>query len=467
MEKYKARKVGRGFSQEAGINYDETYAQMMRPETLKILLVIALHRYWAIRQWDVVAAYLQTLLQHDVYITDINEDGETEYWKLNKALYGLKQANHEWFKTLAEILGTLGMYQCIGDEGTYTNITEQATRSSQIIIGTHVDDLVGIAFMEQDLDNAEKAIEQRVELDKRGRPSNMLGMELHWSEEQVVLTQTRLIESMISQQLNGNSSGRHSLHINPEAYQKAEQTENEKPPKYQSLIGSLLFVARMTRPEISVHVNLLGRRTKDATNTHWKTALQVLRYLGSTKSEGLVLRKTPGSLPENIYRRGIWGRGFEIPNGSNNVSWGPADWMVQSATGCGIPICDGIGVHCGLRGCEGCGLGSAVPIRDWDINPTHTKDRKRRGLPPQQNTQIYAPEPPYRASVPLPSPTGTSGETNYPHNTWEGQSGRPPHQGTPHGSSEWMEGAMDAYLATILETMEEELGTWALEQGGV
>jgi len=105
-EKYKARKVGRGFTQEAGISYDtdKTYAQMMRPETLKILLVIALHRGWVIRQWDVVAAYLQATLDYDVYVSDINEQGEVEYWKLNKALYGLKQAGHEWFKTLQKIL---------------------------------------------------------------------------------------------------------------------------------------------------------------------------------------------------------------------------------------------------------------------------------------------------------------------------------------------------------------------------
>jgi len=48
IEKYKARKVGRGFTQEEGINYDETYAQMMRTETFKILLVIALYQEWAI-----------------------------------------------------------------------------------------------------------------------------------------------------------------------------------------------------------------------------------------------------------------------------------------------------------------------------------------------------------------------------------------------------------------------------------
>jgi len=65
-------------------------------------------------------------------------------------------------------------------------------------------------------------------------------------------------------------------------------------------------VARMTRPEISVHANLLGRRTKDATNTHWNTALQVLRYLVSTKYEGLHLKKTP-TLSLTIYTDAAYG----------------------------------------------------------------------------------------------------------------------------------------------------------------
>jgi len=92
IEKHKVRKVGRGFTQEAGVSYDadKTYAQMMRPETLNILLVIVLHRGWAICQWDVVAAYLQASLHHDVYISDTNEQGEVEYWKLNKVLYRVK-----------------------------------------------------------------------------------------------------------------------------------------------------------------------------------------------------------------------------------------------------------------------------------------------------------------------------------------------------------------------------------------
>jgi len=145
IEKFKARKVGRGFTQEEGVNYDETYTQIMRMESFKILLVIALYRNWAIRQWDVVAAYLQALLKHDIYITDINEDGETEYWKLHKALHGLKQTGHEWFEMLCNIMKAYRMQQCIGDEGTYVSTKEQ------IIVGTHVDNLLGIASTEVQL----------------------------------------------------------------------------------------------------------------------------------------------------------------------------------------------------------------------------------------------------------------------------------------------------------------------------
>jgi len=144
----------------------------MRPEIFKILLVIALHRKWAIRQWDVVAAYLQVNLHHDIYVRDLNENGEIEYWKLNKALYGLKRTGHEWYKMLQKILKIAGLKRCISDEGTYVG--------NNIIIGTHVDDLVGIAPTNEDLDLVEASCEKSIELDKKGKLKRLLGMELSW-----------------------------------------------------------------------------------------------------------------------------------------------------------------------------------------------------------------------------------------------------------------------------------------------
>jgi hypothetical protein len=201
-------------------------------------------------------------------------------------LYGLKQAGYEWFIMLCDIMGTFGMHQCIGDEGTYVST------ANQTIIGTHVDDLIGIAPTEAHLDRAERLVEGQVELDKRGKLSKMLGIELAWGKEQVILTQTGLIDSIVAKFLpkEGNSRRTHSLPLNPQSYDKGEE-RTEPPEKYQSIVGGLLFIARMTRPEISIHVNLLGQRTKDTNPTNYQTALGVLKYLHSTRQDGITLRK--------------------------------------------------------------------------------------------------------------------------------------------------------------------------------
>ena len=172
----RARKVGRGFTQEFGVNYGETFSQMSRSETWRILLVLAIQKQWAIRQWDVKAAYLQAPLTHEVYVQDI-ENGKTEYWRLNKALYGLKQAGHEWYKTMKGIMTQVGLQQSIGDPGCFYN-------QNGLIISTHVDDMMAVAPDETQLNNIETAIEHHVELDKLGIPKKLLGMELTWDKHQ-------------------------------------------------------------------------------------------------------------------------------------------------------------------------------------------------------------------------------------------------------------------------------------------
>ena len=82
----RARKVGRGFTQEYGKTYEETYSQMARSETWRILLTLAVQNKWHVRQWDVVVAYLNAPLTHEVYVQDTNEQGKEEYWHLHKAL---------------------------------------------------------------------------------------------------------------------------------------------------------------------------------------------------------------------------------------------------------------------------------------------------------------------------------------------------------------------------------------------
>ena len=268
---------------------------------MKMLLVIALYREWDIRQWDVIAAYLQAELHHDVYVSDIDEDGNIEYWKLNKALYGLKQAGHEWYQTLEKILQIAALKQCIGDEGTYTN--------GNVTIGTDVDDLIGIA-PPGELGRIEASIEKFIEMDKRGKPKKMLRMELTWSKESVILTQRNLIETMTNthyaEKNKSPTPGKgSSLPLDEKSFQEGD-LEDVNQKTFQSIVGGLLFIARMTRPEISIQVNLLGRRALNPSPLNLKAALATLGYLYPTRNEGITLR-SPMNLDLRIFADAKYG----------------------------------------------------------------------------------------------------------------------------------------------------------------
>ena len=288
----RARKVGRGFTQEKGVNYGETFSQMSRSETWRILLTLAIQKtpQMAIRQWDVKAAYLQAPLQHEVYVQDINEKGEIKYWKLHKALYGLKQAGHEWYQTMKDIMvKTAGLTQSIGDPGCFYK--------NGLILSTHVDDMIAIAETEEELDQLEKDIETHVELDKLGVPKKLLGMELTWEGKGTVkLTQKTAIGNLakefgVTQTIVPSKSLPMNLEMFKEPQNEEEVMTNEGVQQYQSLVGSLLYIARHTRPEISIHVNLLGRRTSKPSQVNLQAGLQVIRYLISTKENGLTIQK--------------------------------------------------------------------------------------------------------------------------------------------------------------------------------
>ena len=140
----------------------------------------------------------------------------------------------------------------------------------------------------------ETAIEQHVELEKLGQPTKLLGMELNWGPEYIKLTQKGAIENLAKEfGILKTAVPTKSLPLNPNDYAETqEKSTPEIQKKYQSLVGSLLYIARHTRPEITLHTNLLGRRTSHATPNNLKTGIQILRYLVSSSEDGITLKKT-------------------------------------------------------------------------------------------------------------------------------------------------------------------------------
>ncbi|GJT26447.1 retrovirus-related pol polyprotein from transposon TNT 1-94 [Tanacetum coccineum] len=92
----KARLVAQGYNQQEGIDYDETYAPVARLESIRILLAYAYALDFKLFQMDVKSAFLNGLINEEVYVAQppgfIDFEKPDHVYKLMKALYGLKQA---------------------------------------------------------------------------------------------------------------------------------------------------------------------------------------------------------------------------------------------------------------------------------------------------------------------------------------------------------------------------------------
>nr|GEV01879.1 copia-type Pol polyprotein [Tanacetum cinerariifolium] len=94
--KNKARLVARGYHQEEGIDFEESFASVARLEAIRIFLAYAAHKNMVVYQMDVKTAFLNGNLRKEVYVSQpngfVDQDNPNHVYKLKKALYGLKQA---------------------------------------------------------------------------------------------------------------------------------------------------------------------------------------------------------------------------------------------------------------------------------------------------------------------------------------------------------------------------------------
>jgi hypothetical protein len=104
--------VVKGFDQQCGVDYIETFSPMIKPSTIKVILSLAIHFEWDIHQLDVPNAFLHGFLAKKVYMEQPrgfrDKDNLEFVCSLHKAIYGLKQAPRAWFARLSTFLLDIG-----------------------------------------------------------------------------------------------------------------------------------------------------------------------------------------------------------------------------------------------------------------------------------------------------------------------------------------------------------------------
>ena len=108
MVRNKARLIAKGFNQEEGIDYEETFTPVVRLEAIRMLLAYASCNNFKLFQMEVKSAFLNGFISEEVYVKQPpgfkNNSLPNHVFKLTKALYGLKQAPRTWYERLSLFL---------------------------------------------------------------------------------------------------------------------------------------------------------------------------------------------------------------------------------------------------------------------------------------------------------------------------------------------------------------------------
>ena len=100
VERYKARLVAQGFSQKFGLDYDETFCPVVRFESVRTVIALAVQNGLKLHQLDVATAFLNGELDEEIFMKQPEgfavKGQEHLVCRLNRSIYGLKQSPRCW-----------------------------------------------------------------------------------------------------------------------------------------------------------------------------------------------------------------------------------------------------------------------------------------------------------------------------------------------------------------------------------
>ncbi|KAJ1522455.1 hypothetical protein ONE63_001645 [Megalurothrips usitatus] len=208
---YRARLVAKGYTQTYGVDYFETFAPVVRRETLRILFSVAVNFNLKIAHLDVKTAFLHGDLKENVFMSQ--PDGfmipgsEHLVCRLHKAVYGLKQAARSWNLKADQILKGEG-FRNLPDEPC---IYLKNPVNSVIIVALYVDDFYIFYRQESDKSKLLKALQTCVTIKDLGEARSCLGMEIvRNSDGSILLKQEEYIESILARFSMKDCKGAHT-----------------------------------------------------------------------------------------------------------------------------------------------------------------------------------------------------------------------------------------------------------------
>ena len=308
VERHKARLVAQGFSQKFGLDYDETFCPVVRHESIRTVIALAVQHGLKLHQLDITTAFLNGKLDEEVYMKQpegfVTEGQEHLVCRLKRSIYGLKQSPRCWNAALDSQLKKLGFVQTSSDPCIYI-----AKEGEMCIIAVYVDDIILAAKSDERLAEVKKYLTDCFEVRDMGELHHFLGMKIVQFCEtgDVWIGQPAYAGSILQKFSMDAAKGADTpVDANVKLMKAVDSDESVDQELYQSAVGSLLYLSVATRPDIAYAVSNVAKFSANPTRQHWNAVKRIMRYIKATLNYGLLYQK---DWPENLvgYSDADWG----------------------------------------------------------------------------------------------------------------------------------------------------------------
>ena len=345
-KRFKSRLVALGNHQVPGIHFNpkELSSAVLKASSFRSLTAKAVNKGWSMSHIDVNSAFTNTPLKELIYMKlpkELIEMGFPPVVKLLKNLYGLHQAPKGWSDLVTDWLTEeYGFLQSISDACVFTHPT------LPIMLGLFVDDsnIIGTPEAKADFITAFK---KRFKSTDKGITLKYIGVNVDQSVNGcITLNQHEYIKSIIVKAGMENCHPALTPAIPKTVLGAAVDEKDMKSVSsfpYAKVVGQLLWISVMTRPEISYQVGQLAKYVSKFGKSHVDAVKHCLRYLKGTILMGITYRKSSAPATIQIFSDATWANDSEMKSVSGNIfllCGGAISWRAKTQPSIAVSSCD-------------------------------------------------------------------------------------------------------------------------------
>ena len=323
----KARLVARGDEQVYGESYTATWAPTISAKSLRFLCSIAAKHNVKIRVSDANQAFLNAPLKERIFIRPPPHlETKGKVWLMKKALYGLKQAGREWYHMYRDLLVEFGFKVSSFDPCLF----HMKDKGKLCLVGVHVDDSL-LVFQDQNrCKELIRFLGTKIKIKDLGEIKHALGIDFVVDADGVSLSQKKYVESIL-ETLGFENSNPVPTPASTEDPVATKLSETLLAHSLQKIVGMLLWLSVMTRPDIAYSVAKLAQEVSKPSPVAYARAARILRYIRGTKDVGISYSNKQGrGKMMHAYVDADWAGDLDRYSQSGYVfmyQGGPVSWL--------------------------------------------------------------------------------------------------------------------------------------------